>query len=175
MAMALLEILRQEAELTYGVTEALIRSVEPSTLGWKPATGQNWMTVGQLLKHCSEACGAGIKAFLTDDWGLPEGVRFEDLPPEEMLPPASKLPAVSSVDEALRLLAEDRRLAFRHLATANEADLLANRRTAPWGGPELTLFQHLLGMITHLRQHKGQLFYYLKLMGHDVGTSDLWG
>ncbi len=173
--MALLEILRQEAELTYGVTEALMRRVEPGTLDWRPPTGQNWMTVGQLLKHCAEACGAGIKAFLTDDWGLPEGVRFEDLRPEEVLPPASALPAVTSVDEALRLLAEDRQVALRHLAEANEAELLTSRRAAPWGGPELTLFQHLLSMVAHLRQHKGQLFYYLKLMGHDVSTPDLWG
>ncbi len=173
--MALLEILRQEAELTYGVTEALMRRVEPGTLDWRPPTGRNWMTVGQLLKHCSEACGAGIKAFLTDDWGLPEGVRFEDLRPEEVLPPASALAVVTSVDEALRLLAEDRQVALRHLATANEAELLTSRRTAPWGGPELTLFQHLLSMVAHLRQHKGQLFYYLKLMGHDVSTPDLWG
>jgi len=100
---------------------------------------------------------------------------FEDLPPEEMLPPASKLPAVASVDEALRLLAEDRQVALRHLASANEAALLTDRYPAPWGGPELTLFQHLLSMVTHLRQHKGQLFYYLKLMGHDVSTPDLWG
>jgi hypothetical protein len=173
--MALLEILRQEAERMYAPTEALIRRVEPTTLDWKPGSGQNWMTMGQLLMHCTNACGAGIKAFLTGDWGLPEGVRFEDLPPEEMLPPASKLPAVSSVDEALRLLAEDRQLALRHLAAANEAQLLTSRFSAPWGGPQLTLFQHLLSMITHLGQHKGQLFYYLKLMGHDVKTPDLWG
>ena len=30
-------------------------------------------------------------------------------------------------------------------------------------------------MIAHLAQHKGQLFYYLKLMGKDVKTDDLWG
>jgi len=29
-------------------------------------------------------------------------------------------------------------------------------------------------MIAHLVQHKGQLFYYLKLMGKDVSTADLW-
>jgi uncharacterized damage-inducible protein DinB len=56
-----------------------------------------------------------------------------------------------------------------------EAELLANRFTAPWGGSELSLFQHLLLMIAHLAQHKGQLFYYLKLMGKDLNTSDLWG
>jgi hypothetical protein len=27
----------------------------------------------------------------------------------------------------------------------------------------------------HLAQHKGQLFYYLKLQGKPVNTTDLWG
>jgi len=30
-------------------------------------------------------------------------------------------------------------------------------------------------MIQHLNQHKGQLFYYLKLQGKPVSTPDLWG
>jgi uncharacterized damage-inducible protein DinB len=56
-----------------------------------------------------------------------------------------------------------------------EAKLLAERLIAPWGGPEVSLFQHLLLMIVHLAQHKGQLFYYLKLMEKDLNTADLWG
>jgi len=38
-----------------------------------------------------------------------------------------------------------------------------------------SLFEHLLHMIAHTSQHKGQLFYYLKLMGKEGNTSDLWG
>jgi len=34
---------------------------------------------------------------------------------------------------------------------------------------------HLLQMVRHLDQHKGQLFYYLKLQGEPVNTADLWG
>jgi hypothetical protein len=30
-------------------------------------------------------------------------------------------------------------------------------------------------MIQHLAQHKGQLFYYLKLQGKPVNTAHLWG
>jgi hypothetical protein len=29
--------------------------------------------------------------------------------------------------------------------------------------------------IHHLQQHKGQLFYYLKLQGKPVNTEHLWG
>ena len=173
--MTLIDILKQEAESMYGVTEALIRRVEPRALGWKPASGQNWMTVGQLVMHCTSACGAGIQGFLTGDWGLPEGVRLEDLKPEEMLPPASAMPAVESVEQALELLAKDRAIAMKHLVAGIESRLLAERSAAPWGGASITLFQHLYNMIGHLGQHKGQLFYYLKLMGQNVNTGDLWG
>ena len=173
--MTLIEILRQDAESMYDVTQALFRRVEPGMLGWKPATGENWMTVGQLLKHCTEACGPAVRGFLTGDWGLPEGMRFEDLTPEQMLPPASELPTVGSVDEALRLLAQDRELTARQLAATDESRLLSERSAAPWGGREITLFQHLASMIVHLGQHKGQLFYYLKLMGQKVDTAVLWG
>ena len=102
-------------------------------------------------------------------------MRFEDLKPEEMLPPASALPTVESVEKALELLAKDRAIAMKYLVPANESRLLAERCAAPWGGATVTLFQHLHNMIGHLGQHKGQLFYYLKLMGQNVNTGDLWG
>jgi hypothetical protein len=172
--MALIEILREETEGMYAVTEKLFRRVDPGTLGWKPATGDNWMTVGQLLMHCSGACGMALKGMLTGDWGLPEGVRFEDMKPEDMLPPASKLPAVESVEQAIALLKQDRELAMKCLGEADEKRLLTERFPAPWGGPTVTLLQQLWHMIGHAEQHKGQLFYYLKLMGQKVNTADLY-
>jgi uncharacterized damage-inducible protein DinB len=171
----LADVLRQDAEIVYGATEALMRRVPADALDWKPPSGTNWMSVAQLLMHCSNACGAGLRAFLTGDWGLPEGVRYEDLKPEEALPPAAKLPAAASVEEALRLLAEDREVARQHLTRVDEAKLLGEPYPSPWGGQAVTLFQHLESMIAHLGQHKGQLYYYLKLMGQEVNTADLWG
>lgn len=173
--MTLTEVLKQDAEAMYGVTETLIRMVDADALDWKPATGSNWMTTGQLILHCATACGSGIKGFVTGDWGMPDGTSMEDLPPEGMLPPAEKLPAADSVDAALKVLAADRRDAMTYLGEAGEDALLTRRLSAPWGGPEMTLFQHLYSMIHHLGQHKGQLFYYLKLQGKDVNTMHLWG
>jgi uncharacterized damage-inducible protein DinB len=173
--MTLTELLKQEAEAMYAVTEGLFRLVRPEDLAWKPPTGKNWMTVGQVVRHCTDACGAAIKGFVSGDWGLPEGMSFENLTPDQMLPPAEALPAVESIEEALRLLAEDRKTALRYLSEAGEENLLTRRLAAPWGGPEQTLFQHLDHMIGHLGQHKGQLFYYLKLMDRDVNTGHLWG
>jgi hypothetical protein len=172
--MTLTELLKQEVEAVYAVTENLFGMVGDDELGWKPATGKNWMTVGQVVMHCTNACGAAVKGFVTGDWGMPEGMSMDDLKPEDMLPPAEKLPAAGSIDEARKLLTEDKNIAMKYLAEAGEKNLLAKKSAAPWGGPEVTLFQHLLHMIEHLAQHKGQLFYYLKLMGKDVNTSHLW-
>lgn len=162
-------------EYNYAVTSQLMDKVDASMLDWKPATGSNWMTTGQLLMHLTNCCGAGMKGFVTGDWGMPEGMDMSELPPEEMLPPAEKLPSIDSVEEAKRLLEEDRKLALDMLHSVSDEDLATRITTAPWDEMEVPLGQRLLQMVDHLKQHKGQLFYYLKLQGKAVDTNDLWG
>ncbi|MFH0992684.1 MAG: DinB family protein [bacterium] len=169
-------VLLEEAKTTYAITEKLFRRVTDADLLWKPTTGKNWMTLGQLLMHCANfGCGKAIQGFVKGDWGMPEAVEPVDLNAEQHVPPVAMLPSVENVKQALELLMNDRNLALRCIEETEEADLLARRFTAPWGGSEASLFQHLLLMIAHLAQHKGQLFYYLKLMENDLSTSDLWG
>lgn len=132
------------------------------------------MTMGQLLRHLSDACGAPCKGFVTGDWGMPEGFDPSQLPPEEMLPPAEKLPTVETVAEAKRLLAEDRATAMEMIERCNNEDLENRKVSAPWDPREEALGRQLLQMIGHLEGHKAQLFYYLKLQGHPVNTSHLW-
>jgi hypothetical protein len=170
-AMTLTAVLLSEAEATYGIADHLFRRVADEELGWCPPAGRNWMTLGQLLAHCARfGCGKAVQGFVTGDWG-PPAPESADV---DHVPPASSLPSVKSVGEALELLAADRALALASIQAAGEASLLQRTAAAPWGGPELPLFQQLLRMIAHLAQHKGQLFYYLKLMGKDVKTGDLW-
>ena len=169
-------LLKREAESTYGTAARLLDRVDPDSLDWKPGTGSNWMTVSQLLKHVTNACGGACKGFVLGDWGLPPGVKFEDLKPEEMLPPAEKMPGVQSIEEARELLAEDKILALQMIERAGENDLAHRQVAAPWApGAEEALGYHLLQMIRHLDKHAGQLFYYLKLQGKPVNTADLWG
>jgi hypothetical protein len=169
--MTLKEVLVEEAETTYAITRSLVRRVGDAELSWKPESGCiEWMSLGQLLMHCaSYGCGKAVRGFVRGDWA-PGG---EDLGSVH-LPPAAALPSVASVGQALALLEADRAVALACIAEAREADLLGQQVAAPWGGPALTLFQQLLHAIAHLAQHKGQLFYYLKLLGRDVRTSDLW-
>jgi uncharacterized damage-inducible protein DinB len=169
------ELLKFEIEAVYGTTARLLDKVDANSLGWKPATGSNWMTVGQLIKHITNACGAGCKGFVSGDWGLPAGKKPEDMSPEENLPPAEQLPTVESVDEAKRLLAEDKAVALQMIDRAGEDDLTSKEIAAPWAPDvSMSLGRHLLQMIQHLDRHKSQLFYYLKLQYcGPVGQSSL--
>ena len=170
------QLLKSEVEGTYTSTAKLIDKVDPDNLDWKPQSGRNWMTVSQLLRHITNACGAGCRGFVTGDWGLPAGVKLDDLSPEEMLPPAEKLPGIGSVAEAKKLLSEDKSIALQMIEQAGENGLATREMAAPWApGVAFPLGRHLLQMVQHLDQHKGQLFYYLKLQGKAVNTADLWG
>lgn len=169
------ELLTREIEAHYAPTERLIDMVEDDTLNWKPSTGGNWMTVGQLLKHLGESCGAPMRGFVTGDWGMPEGVDRGELTMEEMLPPAEKLPTIDSVAAAKELLAEDRRLALEMVGQAGEERLTHDTAQAPWDSRDMLLGHRMLQMVEHLASHKSQLFYYLKLQGKPVHTGHLWG
>lgn len=169
------ELLQGQIEYEYKVAEQLLDQVVEADLDWKPATGTNWMTTGQLCMHITNACGTGMRGFVTGDWGMPEGMDPTDMKPEDMLPPAEKLPAVSSIAEAKRLLMEDKQVALDAIASAGEGDLTNKAAPAPWDPTEMPLGQRCLSMLSHLAQHKGQLFYYLKLQGKRVNTHHLWG
>lgn len=180
-------LLNASVEDTTKATDALMAMVSDDDLAWKPASGRNWMTTGQLLMHLTNSCGFCCRGFLTGDWGMPEGdcqgtppdgcgAEGGGIPMEAMLPPAEALPTITSVAEARRLLAEDRALALAMIKEAGEGKLDGMMVSAPWcpDAPQ-PLGQQFLGMVGHLQSHKSQLFYYLKLMGRDVNTMHLWG
>ena len=63
------EMLKTEMEQSYKATRGLLDQVDEGTMDWKPATGENWMNQGQLLRHITNACGAGCRGFVTGDSG----------------------------------------------------------------------------------------------------------
>lgn len=174
-------LLNASVEETTKAADALMAMVGDADLGWKPASGRNWMTTGQLLMHMTNSCGFCCRGFLTGDWGLPEGdcqgaPEGGKIPLEAMLPPAEALPTIESVAEARRLLEVDRQLALRMIKEAGEEKLDCLMVAAPWSpNDQQPLGRQFLGMVHHLQSHRSQLFYYLKLMGRDVNTMHLWG
>lgn len=170
------QLLKNEIETSYAATAELLDKIEPDSFGWKPESGSNWMTVGQLVRHITDACGLGCKGFVTGDWGLPSGKTWKDLTPEEMMPSAENLPTIESLELAKDLLAKDKSTALQMVDQAGEDDLANKEIAAPWAPDTVhVLGFHLLRLIQHLERHEGQLFYYLKLQGKPVNTVDLWG
>ena len=165
-------LLQTEIETNCAVTQALIDLTDADRLDWMPGTGSNWMTMGQLLCHLTDACGAAMRGFVTGDWAVP---LVSEMTQEEMLPSAGQLPTVTGSAEAKALLAEDKALALQMLAQCGEERLATEMCTAPWDPSEMLLGHRLLRMVWHLGTHKSQLYYYLKLQGKPVHTGHLWG
>jgi len=164
------QMLQQQVNDVYRATEGLLELLDDDQLDWKPETGSNWMTTGQLLKHLTNACGSAMKGFVTEDWGMPE-----EMSEEVMLPPAEKLPTAPSVEWTRRKLAADKKLALDMIAQAGEEDLANKMVSAPWNQTSQSLGYWLSDMVAHLATHKSQLFYYLKLQGKPVHTGNMWG
>jgi len=168
-------LLTSEIESTYLVTDDLLAMLEDDALGWKPATGENWMTTGQLVQHMTTACGFCIRGFVTNDWGMPEGASAEAMEADAMLPPADSMPSAKRVVDVREALAADKQVGLAMLAEAGEQRLATEQSTAPWDKTEMLLGQRLMHMVGHLSHHKSQLFYYLKLQGKPVNTWNLYG
>ena len=169
------ELIKREIQFTYKSADNLIGLVDDDTIDWKPSDSNNWMTTGQVLRHMTTACGMCFKGFVTGDWGMPEGMDASDMSMEEMLPPAEKLPSIESAAEAAKLLREDMKLALDMLEQCSEDDLDNKPAPAPWDPSPMILGHRLLSMVDHLKLHKSQLYYYLKLQGKPVNTGNLWG
>jgi len=151
-------ILIEQVKDAYRSAEGLLELVENEQLGWKPETGENWMTTGQLLNHMADACGSMFKCFITGAWEFEEG-----------------LGAVETVAEGKDKLVADKTLALELLEALSEDDLTKRMVQAPWEKEARPLGYSLSQMVSHLDVHKSQLFYYLKLTGNDVNTAHMWG
>jgi uncharacterized damage-inducible protein DinB len=158
------ELLKSEMDEVYRATEGLIDLVDEDALDWTPASGENWMTTRQLLRHLTDACGWCCSNFVDDAWGPIMAGEGES-------PPTT----VDSVAEAKAELAKDKLRAFAAVEQAGNDALESKLVPAPWDPTERPLGQHLLQMVGHLNTHKAQLFYYLKLQGKPVNTFTMWG
>ena len=151
------DTLHREIRYTYAAAASLMKLVGADELDYRPplpegAESTGWMSMGQLLQHMTGSCGAMCKAFEANDW----------TPITSNQP--SEPPSAEGVEAALAALDADRQVALAAIATAGEDRMEGDRVTAPWG-IEGSLGQQFLDSVKHLSQHKGQLFYYLKLLG----------
>lgn len=168
------DLIRREMEAGYKAADGLMALVKDGDLNWKPATGSNWMTVGQVMLHLVTSCGFCMRGFVSGQWDPPAELGYPQ--GKEGMLTAEELPTARSVAWARDYLTKDRQAGLDALAEAGEEALCSRRTSAPWDpGADRLLGHHCLQMVTHLNIHKAQLFYYLKLMGRDVNTLHMWG
>jgi hypothetical protein len=144
-------------------TSHLISLLPEDRSDWKPATPNTW-PVAMLLGHLLD-CLAGFCAVLqaVEPARLTHFSELRKVPVNEACSPRDAISRLAlyqaHIDQGFALL-DDHRLA------ATVATVFV-----PSGETILTL---LLGNLEHLINHKHQLFTYLKQIGVDVSTRDLY-
>jgi DinB superfamily len=144
-------------------TGHLIGMLPDDRIDWRPPIPGAW-PVGILLGHLLD-CLSGFCAVLyaAAPQQLADLVALKGLPVNHTCSPLEALSRIaayrSGLDEGFAAIEDS------NLAVQIPTVFVKN------GEPLLTL---LLGNLEHLINHKHQLFTYLKLMGLDVGTADLY-
>jgi DinB family protein len=159
LATALLAKIGEQIERT----GHLIGRLPPDHTDWAPGIPGAW-TAGVLVGHLLE-CLAGFCAVLA----AAEPERLAHFAELRGLPVNHRCGA----DEARVRIAAYRAAIEEGFGLLDDGRLEARIPTlfVPEGEPVATL---LLGNLEHLINHKYQLFVYLKLLGVDVGTADLY-
>ncbi len=121
------------------------------------------------------SCGIWCKGFVAGEWDDAGNVDPGAVPDDRPLPPAEVYLPIGSVAAARQALADDKAVAVAMIGRTSEETLAGEEVTAPWNPTPRTLGLRLLDMIRHLKSHKAQLYFYLKLMGKPVHTGNLWG
>jgi hypothetical protein len=158
----LTSLLRAKLEQQIELADRLVGLVPADRLGWQPA--KDAFQLGHLLGHLLEAAAgfcAALYRFNPD--GLAHFTQLRDLPVNH---------ACGAEEAGLRL-----RDYLQHIregfARLTDTDLARRVPTvfAPAGEALLTI---LLANLEHFINHKYQLFFYLKLLGIEVGTAELY-
>ena len=143
-------------------TERLLDLIPPDKLEWRPLPES--LRLCEVLGHLLE-CLAGFCAsfYAVNPEALPHFLRLRDRPVNHCC----------GVEEARERIQTYKGCIREGFALLRDDDLARVLPTVfvPDGEPLITI---LLGNLEHFINHKYQLFFYLKLLGVPVGTSDLY-
>ena len=154
----LLEKVEQQIDLAIRMAAL----VPTDRLEWQPApdTFQFGYLLGHLLEACAGFCAA-LYRFKPQE--LAHFAQLRDLPVNHFC----------TVEEATARMQDYRQHIHEGFALLNDSDLAHRIPTVfvPTGEAKLTI---LLANLEHFINHKHQLFFYLKLLGVEVGTANLY-
>jgi hypothetical protein len=154
---------REYAELQLAPTEPLFRLVPVDRKDWKPTEGS--FTAGQLMYHMAYALKFNADGIQRNEWAMPT-LRHVFI--------ANRRTPNADIPECIELYKENSKLfldIFLGMSEAEfrsgELDTLQLGRTQKW---RMSLFA-----LEHHLNHKAELFMYLKLMGVNVTSKELYG
>lgn len=134
----------------------LIRRAPADKLDWRPA--DSVMTLGQVLAHTASSFTPVVQIALGEHVHPPEGATMPSATP----------------DEALAIVAEHKAKLQEALAGLSDEEWLGRHVTLPWGMAGSLGYCGGIA-IDHAAGHRYQLFLYLKLLGQQLSTAELYG
>jgi uncharacterized damage-inducible protein DinB len=155
----------QFVEGIFKATRGLIQSTPDEKLEFKPKEGL--MTIAQVLKHVSNALGESLSMAINNTW--------PQIPADEMLPAAEKMPESTSAAEALKEIDHDWELLKQEFEKITDGEFNQNKINVPWMPQPMTYAEFMMQAMEHLSNHRMQLFIWLKLSGEALHTGHLYG
>ena len=143
----------------------LIQLTPENKLDFKPKEGL--MTIAQILEHLTTCLGDALSMAVNNTW--------PDIPEEEMLPSAEKMPKSNSAAEALKEIDKDWELLNQEMENITDGEFEQNKINVPWMPEPMTLLEYMMQAMEHLSNHRMQLFIWLKLSGEELNTGHLYG
>jgi len=147
------------------VCQQLHAKLDKKNVDWRPA--ENMRPTIHLMQYLTFIGGSTVKHFVnpTADRAAAVGPIME----------ASKNSSAVTFDSFPEAIEREKHEIAKLLENVTEEDLLNKKTYAPWGGPDITLYDALDGItMRYLTAYRHQLFLYAKMCGADINTGDNW-
>jgi uncharacterized damage-inducible protein DinB len=143
-------------------TEQLFRLIPQDKLEWKPTDSS--FTLGQQIAHTAGALGVYGRGIANGDWG------FKSMRERFVM---NRHTSSITVDEAIMLL-NDSFAEFKNLVGAlTEEEFSTSEIDSPQLG-RVPRWRLAMLAVEHHINHKAEIFMYLKLLGVNVNTGNLY-
>ncbi|MDD8017260.1 MAG: DinB family protein [Bacteroidota bacterium] len=151
------------AQGTLAPTESLFLLVPSDKIGWKPT--ERSFTLGQLMHHMAAALQFNADGIGKNEWALPS-MRHIFV--------ANRKISTVNVDEALKLYHQSAKIFLDIFSSISddefqtgEVDSIQLGRVQKW---RIALFA-----VDHHLRHMTELFMYLKVLGLNISSKELYG
>lgn len=143
-------------------TEQLFQLIPPDKIDWKPT--EKSFTLGQQIAHLSSALGVYARGISSGDWG------FQSMRERFVL---NRHTPSMNVDDAVRTLNESHMEFNRLIGSLSEDEFNNSEMDSPQLG-RVPRWRLAMLAVEHHINHKAEIFMYLKLLGVNVHTGNLY-